>query len=427
MYKVLILSYYFPPMGLSGVQRTAKFVKYMPQFNWQPTVITTGKTAYFAHDLALLKEVEATGVEIIRTEAFDLNSVLGNKYGTVTMPQEFIRKLMSNISKALFIPDNKFSWAKKAYEVAREKLKNEHFDILYVTIPPFSPFSYAAKLKKEFDIPLFVDYRDLWFGNHFAFYPTPYHKYKHKKLEYAALKASTKAIVINRRIKEKLITMYKFLTFDDVNIIPHGFDQEDFDKEPVLPKDPTKMKISYAGIFYETITPEYFLKAFKKLTVERPDIASNIKLEFIGHLRKKNKKLITSLGLNQYVIDLGYMEHPDVIKRLKSTDVLWMMIGESKNSETISTGKLFEYLGSRKPILGCVPDGAAKTALTEYGASYITNPYDIDEIKNAIIKINADYKSGSLPIPKEEFVIKHDRKYLTEQLVKSFQFYLRLV
>jgi hypothetical protein len=121
------------------------------------------------------------------------------------------------------------------------------------------------------------------------------------------------------------------------------------------------------------------------------------------------------------------MEHPDVIKRLKSTDVLWMMIGESKNSETISTGKLFEYLGSRKPILGCVPDGAAKTALTEYGASYITNPYDIDEIKNAIIKINADYKSGSLPIPKEEFVIKHDRKYLTEQLVKSFQFYLRLV
>ena len=161
MFKVLVLSYYYPPMGLSGVQRTLKFTKYMPKFNWQPTVITAGNVAYFAHDLSLLKEAEDAGVNIFRTEAFDLNSMIGKKYGTVNMPKEALRKLYSNFSKTFFIPDNKKSWAKRAYQTAREILQKENYDIIFVTIPPFSSFMYAVKLKKEFNIPLFVDYKDL--------------------------------------------------------------------------------------------------------------------------------------------------------------------------------------------------------------------------------------------------------------------------
>ncbi len=92
MYKALILAYYYPPMGLSGVQRILKFTKYMPKFNWQPVVITTGNVAYYAHDISLLKEAENAGVQIIRTEAFDVNSIIGKKIQTVNIPKEFIRK-----------------------------------------------------------------------------------------------------------------------------------------------------------------------------------------------------------------------------------------------------------------------------------------------------------------------------------------------
>ena len=207
MFKVLVIAYYYPPMGLSGVQRTLKFTKYMKRFNWEPTVITAGNVAYFAHDLDMLREAEEAGVRIIRTEAYDLNSMIGKKYGTVNMPKEYLRKLYSKFSKTFFIPDNKKSWAKKAYNTARELLQKENFDIIYVTIPPYSSFMYAAMLKKEFNIPLFVDYRDLWFGNHFAYYPTPYHRTRHKKLEYEALRASDKVIVINRKIKMEMETV----------------------------------------------------------------------------------------------------------------------------------------------------------------------------------------------------------------------------
>jgi glycosyltransferase involved in cell wall biosynthesis len=271
-----------------------------------------------------------------------------------------------------------------------------------------------------------VDYRDLWFGNHFAFYLTPYHKVQHKKLEYNALRQSNKVVVINRRIKEKLLVTYPFLSFDEVIIIPHGFDPADFNADVEKEIKPVnKMRLSYSGIFYENITPEYLLLAFKKLSAERPDIAANIELEFVGLLREENKKLVSQLGLNEFVRDLGYLEHKETVKRLKATDILWMMIGNTNNADTISTSKLFEYFGARKPILGCVPEGAAKMALKEYGAAFITSPDNVDEIKNALIEIHSLYLAKKLPVPKEEFVLKHDRIQLTEQLITQFQFHLR--
>ncbi len=424
MFKVLVIAYYFPPMGLSGVQRTLKFVKYMSKYNWEPTVLTAGDVGYYAHDNSLLKEAEDAGIKIVRTPGKDVNSLL-SKYGTITIPAEFIRNILSKISKAVFIPDNKKAWAEKAYIKAKELIEQEKFDAIYVTIPPYSSFVMAAKLKAEFDIPLFVDYRDMWYKNQFSFYPTPYHRYKHKKLEYQSLRAAEKVITINRKIKEKLLTRYGFLNFDDVIIIPHGYDREDFEKAEPLPRNDKKLWLTYSGIFYENITPYYLLQAFKKLSVERPDIAQNIELHFVGHLGKRNKKLISKLGLGDFVRDYGYIDHAEAMRKIISSDVLWMMIGNTINADTISTGKLFEYIGSKKPILGCVPEGTAQTTLKEYGASFITKPDDIEEIKQALIKIHDLHKNKNLPVPGDDYVKKHDREFLTEQLVKHFQFYLR--
>lgn len=425
MFKVLVIAYYYPPLGLSGVQRTLKFTKYMKDFGWEPTVITSGNVAYFAHDFAMLKEAEDAGVRIIRTDALDVNTIIGKQYKTISIPKEFIRKILSSLSKAVFIPDNKKSWAKRAYKTAKSLLEKEKFDIIFVTIPPYSGFVYAAKLKKEFNIPLFVDYRDLWLGNHFAFYPTPYHKYRHKKLEYGALHSTEKVIVINRKIKEKLILTYPFLSYKDVMIIPHGFDPADFETAEEKIESAGKMKLTYAGMFYENITPEYLLRAFKQLSIERPDIAAHIELEFIGHLRRENKKLIQELGINEFVRDHGYLNHQETVKRMKGSDVLWMMIGKIKNADTISTSKLYDYFGTRKPILGSVVEGAALSALKEYGAAFITAPDNISEIKETLIKIHDLYLQNKLPVPNEEFVQRHDRVKLTEELTKAFQFYLR--
>lgn len=112
MYKVLVIAYYFPPLGLSGVQRTLKFCKYMKDYDWEPTVITVGKTGYYAHDNSMLDEAEKALIRIERTEGNDVNSLL-SKFGTIKMPSEFIRKFLSLISKTFLFPTTKNHGQKK--------------------------------------------------------------------------------------------------------------------------------------------------------------------------------------------------------------------------------------------------------------------------------------------------------------------------
>ncbi|MCB0731036.1 MAG: glycosyltransferase [Ignavibacteriae bacterium] len=425
MFKVLVIAYYYPPLGLSGVQRTLKFTKYFKDFNWQPTVITTGKVGYFAYDEELLKEAEEAGIEIIRTESFNPNSLLKKK-GTVKMPSNWLMKLLSRISKTFFIPDNKILWSNKAVNTALKLIKNgQSFDAVFVSMPPFSASVAVLKLKKKYDIPLFIDYRDSWLFNQFRFYPTPYHKYKHKKLEDKVLRKADRIITVNRIIKENLLKNYQFLKFKDIDIIRHGFDQEDFDRTTPYPKENEKMIISYAGIFYEDITPKYFLKAFKQITIENPDVAANIELHFIGHFKSENRKLVKKLKLEKFVKEIGYVNHLESVKRIVSSDVLWLMLPNKDRMSNVSPGKLFEYFGSNKPIIASLPNGIAKNTAEEYGAAFLTEPNNVTEIKNTIIKVHDLYIDNKMAVPNPKFVESLNRKTQTEQLIKIFQFHLR--
>ena len=419
MFKVLVIAYYFPPMGLSGVQRTLKFVKYMKNYNWEPTVITTGNVGYFAHDLSLQKELDVTGVRVIRVGGKDVNTLL-SKFGTIKLPRESVRKFLNKISQTFFIPDNKKSWAKKAFVKAKELFGSETFDVIFITGPPFSAFKIFTERKKELPAPIVLDYRDLWYGSYFAFYPTPIHKFIHKRLEYKSLKNADLIIVTNRKIKEKIIHKYLFLTHNDVVIISHGFDPKDFENVKPLQKRNDRMILVYSGIFMVYNSPEYLLKAFKELTIERPDVAKNIELHFVGFLRKENQKLVKKLKLQEFVFDHGYVEHQEAVTRLISADVVWMMVGRRKNIDAILPGKLYEYIGARKPILACVPEGAAKMAVSEYPASFICEPDNIQQIKETILQLYKLYIKNELPSVNEDILIKYRRDYLTEQLTKQF-------
>ncbi len=425
MLKVLVIAYYFPPMGLSGVQRTLKFVKYLKNYNWEPTVLTTSEVGYFAHDQSLKKELDETGVRVIRIGSREPNSLLAG-FGTLKLPREFIRKILNRLSQIFFIPDNKIAWARSAYEKCLHLLESEQFDAIFISGPPFSLFDVFSHIKKKYNIPLMLDYRDLWVDNQFSFYITPFHKILHKKKEYKALKASDKVIVTNRRIKEKLINDYKFLSFDDIFIIPHGYDPQDFEKVNIIAKPNDKMLITYAGIFYEFITPKYFLKAFKKLLVEYPAVGENIRLAFVGLLRKENQNLIRKLKIQPYIIEYGYLNHMQTIQKLLMSDILWMMVGNGKNAATVSSGKLYEYFGTRKPVIACVPDGALKLSAHEYKASFIVEPDNIEQIKNKILEVYNLYNVGRLPEADENYVENFRRDYLTEQLAKQFNNILKV-
>ncbi len=225
--KVLVIAYYFPPMGLSGVQRTLKFVKYLPDYGWEPTVLTVTPTAYYALDYSMLRELSEYGIRTVRTNSLDPTRLFESGK-PVKMPHEKLRNFLSAISQAIFIPDNKIGWKHEAIRAGRKLLARRRIQCHFLHCAALYMPSYWSGIIKEFNIPLVLDFRDSWVDNPLHFYITPLHKMLHQKLEKKVLKTSNRIITINRRIKELMLRRYRFLSYNDIAIIPQGYDPEDF-------------------------------------------------------------------------------------------------------------------------------------------------------------------------------------------------------
>ncbi len=415
--NVLIIAYYFPPMGLSGVQRTLKFAKYLPQFGWLPTVLTVTPTGYYAQDYTMLDEIHDPAIEVARVGSLDPNRLFRKK-GVVRLPSERRRKILTYLSDTFFIPDNKIGWKRKALRTARKLHEAKNFDVIFATAPPFTDFLIGMELSEQIKRPLVVDYRDAWHEYPYKYYPTPLHKWVNYRLEKKVLRAASRILTTNRKVKELILKRFKFLGYHDVTILPQGFDPEDFDIRQTSPRKDGKMKIAHAGIFYGDRTPKYFLLALKKLFADRPGLKDHIEAVFVGHLQDEHARTIRTLGLGGNVTLTGYLDHGHCVHQLLASDVLWLMV----DNETQSPGKVYEYLGAGKTILANVPDGFIRQTLEEAEGCVITDPADVDGIARAIGGLYDQHQKNQLPTPREDVVEKYNRVELTRELSKIFGF-----
>jgi glycosyltransferase involved in cell wall biosynthesis len=420
--RVLVIAYYFPPMGLSGVQRTLKFVKYLPQFGWQPTVLTVEPRGYLAKDDSFLQELEGRDVRIVRTTPAGPGRWLSRKE-VVGLPAEWKRKLLSRISDTFFIPDNKVGWKRKAVDAALALHRETPFDLIFATAPPFTDFLIGRDVKKKINKPLVLDYRDPWIEYPFKFYPTPFHRWRNVAQEKKALRASSHVITTNRRVKEQIISRHPFLTYHDIDIVTQGFDPEDFSVPPARPVRPGapaesagKMRVTYAGIFWEDRIPDHFLQALHDLIAEKPKLRGRIEAAFVGNFRDENLKLVNRLGLQDSVRILGYLPHPECIRELIHSDVLWMTVGDDVGSP----GKAYEYIGARKPILALAPEGFLKSTVLEAGGIVVA-PTDVAGIKAALEDFFLRFERRQLRGPRQDVIDKYNRVSLTGELVKIFE------
>ena len=417
--NVLVISYYFPPMGLSGVQRTLKFVKYLPTFGWKPTILTTNSNSYYAFDETLINEIPE--ITICRTEKdtvfnnFNLKKKQNTNLNIQKYPNQTTQKIKRIISQSIFQPDSRVTWQKHAIKLGREILSNGEFNAIYATAPPFTDFIVAQKLAEEFNIPFIVDYRDLWVDNAYYYYLTTFHKNYAISLEYEVLKKASKIIVTSRNLKEALLKRYSFLNHTDITIISHGFDNEDFSDVRGVSKPKEKFVITHSGLFPDDLTPKYFLKAVFEILKEKPELRNQIELKFVGVMRKSHLKMISKLKLDDISNIKGYVSHNESIKELLSSDILWLMIPNN----IVTPSRLYEYLGSLKPFIISAPDGNMKQTAIDSKIAKVTEPKDIKEIKKSILEFYELWKNNQLPKGNIDFANKFDRKNLTELLSRE--------
>ena len=304
-------------------------------------------------------------------------------------------------------------------KAADNLFEKTNFDIIFATAPPFTDFLIGRALHQRYGKPLVIDYRDPWHEYPYKVYPTPFHKLYNYHLEKNVLKNSARIIVTNRRTKELLIKRYKFLEYNDVTILSHGYDPADLNEDPAIKVEKSKrMRFSHAGVFYGDRTPRYMLQALNKVFSDQPSLRQHIEMVLVGVLQDEHLRTIQKLELEGNVTVTGYLDHKHCIEHLKTADVLWLML----NNDVQSPGKLYEYMGLRKPILASIPDGFVKRTLIEYGASFILEPTNVEKTATIIMHLYDLYQKDRLPKPSEEVVEKYNRINITNELSKIFGF-----
>ncbi len=415
--KVLVIAYYFPPMGLSGVQRTAKFVKYLPKYGWKPTVLTVSPTGYYAVDDSLLKEVEAAGATVVRASSLDPNRLFRHQ-GVVKMPSERWRKVLQFTGDSIFFPDTKIGWKRKALRSASELLRREKFDLLFATAPPQTDFLIGEALKRKFRLPLVLDYRDAWLDYPFKYYPTPVHRYIHYRMEKRILKAADRIIVTIRRVKESILKHYLGLDYHDVTIIPQGYDPADFRSGGSAKHSlRRKMRITHAGTFYADRNPSIMLHALHNVLRDVPQMRGRLEISLIGNVRDEDRTLVTKLGLQNEVTFHGYLEHQDCARHLMNSDVLWLVL----DNDYQSPGKLYEYFGARKPVLASLQEGYIKQVVMESGVGLCVPLKDLRAHEEALRDLFAQFERNRLKQASEEFASRFNREVLTGELARQFE------
>jgi glycosyltransferase involved in cell wall biosynthesis len=409
---VVLVAYYFPPLGGSGVQRVAKWAKYLPQFGWDVTVLTVEPGAYLAFDESLFKEVTNAGVNIVRTSTLDpTRTRKGNR--AVRRLSERKRKLLTWLTGLFFLPDNKRGWRGKARSAFNMVTERGPVDVVLSSAPPYTALMVGDELAGHLGVPHIVDYRDDWIDNPRHRYPTAFHKRWHIRKEGDILACSALVLAINESIASLIRTRNPRVK---VEVLPQGYDPDDFPSDTIDGRSDGRVRIVYAGMFYDAQQPDSMLEAVSRLLMDQPSLRSKIELRFIGLFPDEKTGLISKYDLGDVVTRTGYKNHEETVAELKKADLLWMIVGHQPGGYMISTGKLFEYMGSGRPILALAPEGEVRVALQGYGAAWTVDPADVYDISRKLGELVQMALDDDLPQGLPEWIARYDRRASTRKL-----------
>ncbi len=407
-------------MGGSGVQRPLKFAKYLREYGWNPIILCPDPGAYQIFDKSLQKELDSLDLEIHRVDAKTPFHTLGGKQKSTGLVTGNVAKVLRSISRRAYFPDNKKGWIAPAIKKGKKLISEKKIDLIFSTAPPFSNHVIAKELSNAARIPMVTDYRDLFLNSHFEAAESQSRKEKKRKLEAEWLNSANGIVVLDSFAKKKI----KESVSKDLNIkvLPHGYDPDDFRTEvsPGLDYKKGKLNWLYSGLFYESNQPDAFLEALEKVFGRSPDVKSETHLHFQGGLNSRIQKMIDQKGLSEITSDYGYVSHNIAAANLIKADVLWMISNFSENLKQIKSGKLFEYIGSQKPVFGLAHPGEAQKLLNCYKAGFAVAPSNVEKIADVILKIHMLWKENKLPVPSKEVVLLHNRKKITGDLAQFF-------
>ncbi len=411
--RVLFLAYYFPPLGGGGVQRSLKFVQYLPDHGYEPVVVTgPGR-----------QKTEAPVDESLGLPpSLEVRRVAGTEPGE--------SRLRHWAGRLLGVP---FPFSRWWPEAAYDAGKGADVDLIFATMSPFESGTAAARLAAESGKPWVADLRDPWALDEWRTYPTGLHRrLELRKMERTL--ASAAAIVMNTpEAASALRAALPGLAGVPVVSIPNGFDADDF--AGPAPSGTGAFRIVHAGwshveggrkhrrtaAVYSAlggsvrgldILPRshlYLLEALERLGLP------GVELHLVGQASNETGSPLVRAR--------GYMPHSEAVDLIRGADLLFLPMHDLPpgTRSRIVPGKTYEYLASGRPILAAVPDGDARDLLEKAGTAFLTRPRDVESMM-AVVGDLVERKRRGEPAPelREDAVAPYERRQLTRRLAELF-------
>ncbi len=438
--KVLILTYYWPPGGGAGVQRWLKFVKYMHFFGWEPVVYTAENGEMPVIDESLQKDVPE-GTTVLKTPIWEpyhiykrftgrkkddkINASFLNeneagpkKGGTLRVgAKDLAQKMSVWIRGNFFIPDARKFWIKPSIAYLDKYIKDNRITHVISSGPPHSMHLIALGLKdKNKNLKWIADFRDPW--TNIDFYEklmlSGFADRKHHRQELSVLNNADVVVSIGESMNREFIEIFKTGGGKDIGkfkVITNGFDADDL-LEGGITKD-EKFSLAHIGTLVKDRNAPVLWKVLGQLVSKNAAFRESLQIKLVGKVDVYVRKQIEQAGLTPYVHDISYLPHNEVIKEQQRSKVLLLLVNQTKNAKGILTGKIFEYMASRVPIIAIgPPDGDLAAILNKTKSGLISDFSDESSLEKNILF----YFEKNLPAINEAEVNKYSRKELTRQL-----------
>ncbi len=436
MKKVLIITYYWPPAGGPGVQRVLKFAKYLPEFGWQPIILTVQNGEYPAYDESLFSDIpkECKVYKTPAIEPFSLYKKFTGMGSDEAIPVAALTEKKNSWKKEfahwirlnLFIPDAKIGWIPFAVKAGKHIIRNEKPNIIFSSSPPPTVHLIAKKLAKWSGIKWVADFRDPW--TEIYYYQTSNKKRNNlrlkidKMLEMKALLNADKITAVG----ETMLNLFTSKCNDILNenkffTIENGFDKDDF--KNLSNEKFERFTLLWAGNMNKTQNAPALFEALKDLLMTKKIDKNKILLKFVGDIAPEIVQTINKSELKDIFEIKNYLPHNKIVKLMKKAHILLLIIGNLKGNKFILQGKLFEYLASNNPILayGYI-NGDAHQILNRTNAGSLFDYNDVTNTEDFILKY---YNLWLKNKKKDDFnfgeIEKFSRKSLTKRLVKIFE------
>ena len=389
--RVLLIAYNFPPVGGAGVQRPAKWAKYLRRCGWEVTVLTTENPSVPVRDESLLADLPED-VRVVRARTWEpdyrikqsLVGAASTKPGLLTRIKLVAKGLVKRVVKLALQPDPQVLWNPNALRAGTAALREQPHDAILVTAPAYSSFFIGAALKQKFGLPLILDYRDEWdlSGQYLEnaqrdwFSRCVQHRMQRRLLRQAdAVVATTQASTSN--FAAKLADLKHPIP---AVCIYNGFDAEDFGKglkvesrglrdredasaswlspSTVNRQPSTPFRLVYTGTLWNLTDIEPLVKAIESLSASQPELVRRLELVCVGRKTPEQQQVLERVRATTAKLEaIDYCAHSEVVERLHSADGVCLLLSDVPGAERVVPAKLFEYLAIRKEMLTIAPKG----------------------------------------------------------------------